>query len=370
MTVTTHRIGSIELSNMTDLNLGPVHPTRPGVTILKLEHDHGMVSKADLQPGYLHRGAEKLFEVRDYRSVLMLADRHDWLSAFSGELVVALTVEQAMGLVPPTRATWLRTAFAETARLHSHLSYLSYLPFIGSQSDLHDELTKTLNNLREAFASCCGNRVHPMLNRLGGLSHEPSLSALQELGQAAASADPVLSRLEELLSALPQLRVGRLGSNDVDQFGLSGPTSAASGIRLDLRDQGYLSYHSLPPIPKPTNAEGDAKARFGALIQDSQHSLTLVDKVLNQLPPGPVNVKLAKIIKVPEGIYTQEVAAPWGVAGAHLVSRGERTPWRLGLRTPTFANCSALARALPGTPVDSVGHVIASLGYGIGDLDR
>ena len=46
--------------------------------------------------GHLHRGAEKLFEVRDYRQLLVLANRHDWLSAFSSELGVVLGPELAI----------------------------------------------------------------------------------------------------------------------------------------------------------------------------------------------------------------------------------------------------------------------------------
>ena len=40
----------------------------------------------------MHRGAEKLFEVRDYRQIIVLANRHDWLSAFSNELGLAMAV--------------------------------------------------------------------------------------------------------------------------------------------------------------------------------------------------------------------------------------------------------------------------------------
>ena len=54
------------------------------------------------------RSAEKLFEVRDYRQIIMLANRHDWLSAFSNELGVVLAVERMTGIEPPVRAVWAR----------------------------------------------------------------------------------------------------------------------------------------------------------------------------------------------------------------------------------------------------------------------
>ncbi len=49
----------------------------------------------------MHRGAEKLFEVRDYRQIIVLANRHDWLSAFANELGVVLAVERMLGMEVP-----------------------------------------------------------------------------------------------------------------------------------------------------------------------------------------------------------------------------------------------------------------------------
>src|SRR3712207_9248590 len=81
------------------LNIGPQHPSTHGVLRLKLTLDGERVVSCEPIVGYMHRGAEKLFEVRDYRQILMLANRHDWLSAFSNELGVALAVERLMGQI-------------------------------------------------------------------------------------------------------------------------------------------------------------------------------------------------------------------------------------------------------------------------------
>ena len=97
----------------TVLTIGAQHPSTHGVLRLRLAVDGDRVVSAEPIVGYLHRGAEKLFEVRDYRQIIMLANRHDWLSAFANELGVALAVERLMGLEVPERAVWLRTALAE-----------------------------------------------------------------------------------------------------------------------------------------------------------------------------------------------------------------------------------------------------------------
>ena len=71
--------GGGEFADMV-LNIGPQHPSTHGVLRLKLTVDGERVTSCEPIVGYMHRGAEKLFEVRDYRQILMLANRHDWLS--------------------------------------------------------------------------------------------------------------------------------------------------------------------------------------------------------------------------------------------------------------------------------------------------
>ena len=109
------------------LDLGPDHPSNAGLLELRLWTDQGVIERAEVVVGALHRGAEKLFEVRDYTQILMLADRHDWHAPFSGELVIALACEQLMGLVVPERAVWLRTLLAEHTRILSHCGFLGWV---------------------------------------------------------------------------------------------------------------------------------------------------------------------------------------------------------------------------------------------------
>ena len=64
------------------LDLGPEHPSQAGLIELRLWTQDDVITTARVVVGAMHRGAEKLFEVRDYRQILMLADRHDWQAPF------------------------------------------------------------------------------------------------------------------------------------------------------------------------------------------------------------------------------------------------------------------------------------------------
>lgn len=361
-------VGGISFPGDVELSLGSRHPTSVGVIRISAEIDGDVIVSADVTSGFGHRAAEKLFEVRDYRSLIMLADRHDWLSAFSGELVVTCTVENAMRLATPPRAVLLRTLLAELARIHSHLSFLSYL----ADGDTLALLWRSVDGLREATLRWAGNRVHPMLNRVGGLAADLPDGWADDLAPMLDDVARVAADLRGVLAGAGRLVGLAVIDRDTCQgYGLSGPVSRAAGLDLDRRAGGYLAYDTLFRPVQPRSA-GDAAARFGVLIDEVGTSVDMVRHALALVPetPGEVSTRLARRLKVPEGEHVTDIESPWGIASCLLVSRGGQTPWRVGLRTPSFANLSALGTVLAGHRVDQLADVIASLGYTVGDADK
>jgi NADH-quinone oxidoreductase subunit D len=85
---------------------------------------------------------------------------------------------------------------------------------------------------------------------------------------------------------------------------------------------------------------------------------------------GPVAVRLGKIIRLPEGQTYAAVEAPLGIAGVYLSSRGEKTPWRLRLRTPSFNHIASLETLLVGVAPAALEATLASVGYVVGDIDK
>ena len=110
------------------INLGSGHPSGHGMLRLRLTLEGDRIVTADPVIGYVHRGAEKLFEARDYRQIIVLANRHDWLGAFASELGVVLAAERLAGIEVPPRGVWARTLLAELNRVLSHLSFLGSYP--------------------------------------------------------------------------------------------------------------------------------------------------------------------------------------------------------------------------------------------------
>ncbi len=372
----TYSLGPARFDADVVLDLSPLHPSTHGGLRLALTLDGDVIVTADPLIGYMHRGAEKLFEARDYRQILVLANRHDWLSAFANELGVALAVERMMGLEVPPRAVWLRTLLAELNRVLNALMFLGTYPLeIGASTPLFSALRER-EALQHVMEEATGGRIHYMFNRIGGLLVDVpagwvdrTRAVVAEVrSRVRAELDPVIRT--DPVFAERTVGIGVVRQDTVSAYGMSGPVARASGFDMDLRrDDPYLAYRELD-VPVVLGANGDCYDRFRCLLDQLYVSLDLAEACLDRLPGGPVNVKLPKTVRAPEGHIYVWTENPLGAMGYYLVSRGERAPYRLAMRTASFNNVSALPAILPGTRVADLVTVLASMFFVVGDVDK
>jgi NADH-quinone oxidoreductase subunit D len=364
------------------LNIGPQHPATHGVLRLRLTLDGERI--VDCQPivGYMHRGAEKLFEVRDYRQIIVLSNRHDWLSAFSNELGVVLAVERMLGMEVPTRAVWLRTLLAELNRVLNHLMFLGSYPIeLGAITPIFYAFRER-ETLQAVMEEASGGRMHYMFNRVGGLKEDLPAGWLGRTAEAVTAVGSRLGQIEDLIFGNEIFRartrgVGVLSPALIDAYGVSGPIARASGVDFDLRrDEPYLAYDELLAdgvLQVVTRPEGDCHARFGMLLDQVKVSLRIAEACIDRmrsLGSGPVNVRLPKILKLPEGSTYAWTENPLGINGYYLVSRGEKTPWRMKLRSASFNNIAVLPEVLEGCLVADMVAILGSMFFVVGDIDK
>jgi len=364
------------------LNIGPQHPATHGVLRLKLTLDGERIVSCEPIVGYMHRGVEKLFEVRDYRQIIVLANRHDWLSAFSNELGVVLAVERMLGMEVPARAVWLRTLLAELNRVLNHLMFMGSYPIeLGAITPIFYAFRER-ETIQQVMEELSGGRMHYMFNRVGGLKEDMPAGWLGRCSAAAAAVRSRLPEIEDIVfgNEIFQARtrgVGVLSPALIESYGVSGPIARASGVDLDLRrDDPYLGYGELAAdgvLKVATRPEGDCYARFGLLLDQARHSLDIADACierLRSLPPGPINQRLPKILKAPEGATYAWTENPLGINGYYLVSRGEKTPWRMKLRSASFNNIAVLPEVLAGCVVADMVAILGSMFFVVGDIDK
>lgn len=360
------------------LNIGPQHPSTHGVLRLRLTLDGERISGAEPIIGYMHRGAEKLFEVRDYRQIIVLANRHDWLSAFANELGVVLAAERMLGMEPPVRAVWARTLLAELNRVLNHLMFLGSYPLeLGAMTPIFYAFDER-ERIQAVMEEISGGRMHYMFNRVGGLKEDLPLGWLDRVAQAVADTRRRVPDIENLIhgNEIFQARtkgVGVLSREQILQYGVSGPIARASGVDIDLRrDQPYLAYPELP-VTVVTRTAGDCHSRFEVLLEQVKVSLDLADACvqrLRELPQGPINQRLPKVLKVPEGHTYAWTENPLGINGYYLVSKGDKTPWRMKLRSASYNNIQVLREMLPGHLVSDMVAILGSMFFVVGDIDK
>ena len=355
------------------------HPAAHGGVRLRLQLDGNRITSANPIPGRMHRGAEKLFESRDYRSALALANRHDWLSAFGSELGLAELLESMLGIEVPARAVALRVLVAELCRIGHHLLWLST-----TLAELsHTEAAAVGNTAREGVLTLLqrfsGARMHLMVVTVGGLRADADPAWLRDV----VTTMPRLSvALDELTAALDRARpvtdgVGALPTAVASEFAASGPVARAAGIPLDLRiDQPAAGYRELLDggiLRRVVRSGGDAAARLEVLAEETRVSADCVrfcaEELLHQ-PASPVSVTLPKVLRVPEGRGYGSTENPSGINGWYLVSRGEPTPYRLKLRTASFNNAQTLPFALAGADLADLPLAVMTYLLVAGDIDK
>ncbi len=369
------------------INLGPSHPSGHGMLRLRLSTQADRIVTAEPTIGFMHRGAEKLFEARDYRQIIVLANRHDWLGAFASELGVVLAAERLAGIEVPPRAVWARTLLAELNRVLSHLAFLAaYPPAIAAAAAsvaVAAGATAAATSAREdvlaVMEEITGGRMHYMFNRVGGLKQELPAGWLDRVHRAVAGVRSAMPAIGAVITD-PGFRdrvrgVGTLTGEQVRQYGVSGPPARACGVDFDLRrDEPYLAYGDLAGVLRVvTRTGGDCLARYECLLEQAGVALDLADACTSRLaalPPGPVTARIPKVFKVPEGHTYVGTENPIGLGGCYLVSRGGKAPWRLKLRSASFSNVAVLAEMLPGHRVRDLAPIVGSLFFIVGDMDR
>lgn len=353
------------------------HPAAHGGLRLLIEVSAGTVVRAEPVPGALHRGAEKLFESRDYRSLLTLANRHDWLGSLGSECGLADLVEQMLGLRIPPRASWLRMLLQEATRMVHHLLWLGATVRELGDAQAAGAADSVRRRLQDVLETYTGFRVHHMIVQPGGVRADCPADWPEQLVHAGQPCPEVAQSLCQILADSVPPGLATVSEATARQFSTSGPLARASGIHRDARwntpDTAYSYLREKGVLSMVMGNVGDAFARFDILARQiavSAQCLHAGAIAMSSLEDSAVNSPLPRNIRVPEGDGYAESENPAGINGWYLESRGGPTPYRVFLRTASTNNAQAFAAALPGTRLDDLPLAVMSALLLAGDIDK
>jgi NADH-quinone oxidoreductase subunit D len=358
------------------LNLGPQHPATHGTLRVVVRLDGERVVAADPVIGYMHRGYEKLTEVRTYPQVTTLINRIDWLSSFANEVPFIHGAELLMGIEAPPRAQYIRTILTELSRI------ATFLLFLGEMGVQLGAITPAFYGFRDRehvlnlIEGVTGGRFHPNFNRIGGLKDDLPWGWVNETRSTMKIVLDSCRDFDDLVAGNEIFRARTRGIGIIPfdvgaAYGVSGSNLRASGVDWDLRRDGkpYLVYPELD-FRVWTHPDGDSFSRYWVRLQETRESARMVIQMLDQIPSGPVMAKVPRIIKVPEGEVWVETENPLGQMGYYVISKGATGPFRVKIRSASFSNVSILPWLLRGVYVPDVIAILASLYFILGDIDR
>ena len=382
------------------LNMGPQHPSTHGVLRLLLEIDGETIVRIMPDIGYLHTGIEKTCEAKFYQQVVPMTDRIDYLCPMTNNLAYCLAVEKLLGLEIPARAQWIRVLCNELTRINSHLVWL------GTHALDLGAMTVFLYCFRERevvltlFEAVAGQRMMTSYFRIGGVSLEPPLGWFDRVKNFVDTFQSKIDEYEGLLTSNPIFRmrtkgVALLTKEDALALGATGPTMRGSGIDFDLRrDMPYSGYEKFQ-FKVPVRTEGDVYARYLCRVQELRESCKIVQQALAGMPEGSIKADAPKVVlpdrekmktqmealiyhfkivtegfTVPPGEVYCAIESPRGEMGYYVVSDGTAKPYRVHMRSPSFANLQALRTMCEGQLIADVVAAIGSIDIVLGDVDR
>lgn len=176
---------------------------------------------------------------------------------------------------------------------------------------------------------------------------------------------------------------------------MTGPNARASGVDFDLRKVFPYSGIDGYEFDVPVGEHGDVFDRYTVRMEEMRQSMGIVKQVLESMPAGDYRTEDRKVtppprkrinesmealihhfklftegFRVPPGEVYQAIESPRGELGMYLVSKGGARPWRLHVRTPSFATVQALPVMMTDLIVPDVVATLASLDPVLGDVDR
>ena len=377
----------LETPDMT-LNIGPQHPSTHGVLRLIAKVDGERITEVEPVIGYMHRGYEKLSEVRTYLQITALVNRIDWVSGFANEVPFILGVERLVGVEAPERAQWIRLILTELFRISSHLVFMSSYPLeLGATTPLMYVLRER-EHILELIEGVTGGRFHPNFNRVGGIKpnygggmqtktqsmdlpagfFKATLKAMENMDQICNEIDQLVTG-NEIVKART-VDVGVIPADKAIEYGLSGPNLRASGVAYDLRKiENYLPYDQVEfdVISRPG---GDCYDRYMVRLDEIRESAKIVRQAIDIIPAGPLQAKVPRVLKVPSGQVYSRAENPKGEFGYYIVSEGGKMPYRLKIRSTSFSNLSILPWILKDQLIPDLVAIMGSLDFVLGDVDR
>lgn len=357
------------------LNVGPQHPSTHGVLRLVVVSDGEIIKSVEPHLGFLHRGMEKNSEGREYRMLVPLWDRADYLSAMHMDYMVASAAEALLEVEVPRRAEYIRVIMLELQRIASHLFWFASLALDSGATTPMFYAFREREKIVDLFEIASGARLLYNYIRPGGLRNDINELFIEKAKKFLKAFPSYLDECEQLYSGnaifINRARnVGILSKETALNYAVCGPVLRGSGVPWDVRkDEPYSAYPEFD-FDIPIGERGDVLDRYQVRFYEMRMAVEIIRQAIEGLPEGGHMAKLPPAIKPKAGEVFVRQEASRGELGCYLVSEGGTKPWRFHVRPPSFINLAALDIMTRGHMFADLIMIFGSIDVVLGDVDK
>ncbi|MGD0765729.1 MAG: NADH-quinone oxidoreductase subunit D [Dehalococcoidia bacterium] len=368
-----HELETVDIQ----VNVGPQHPATHGVFRMVLTVSGEKVVDVVPHIGYMHRGAEKLSEIMDYRQAIIYQDRTEYLAQFNAEMCYVMAVEKLAGLEVPERAEHIRVILTELNRIASHYMFVgAFATDIGVYGTAFTYAFRERENIQALFEEVSGDRMMYSYFRPGGVVWDVPDGFADRVHWVCNQTRVGIDDLDRLLTRneifITRCRdIGAISLADAVDYGISGPMLRACGLPVDLRREEPYSIYDRFDFDIPTGTRGDVYDRYLVRMEEMRQSVRIVEQAIQQMPEGPIMPEKApRRLRLPPGEVYMRTENPRGEYGVFLVSKGGERPYRLKIRSACLSNLSALKAMVVGHYVADAVVILGSVDIVLGEVDR
>jgi NADH-quinone oxidoreductase subunit C/D len=357
------------------VNIGPQHPATHGVLHFRTALDGEIIKKIDANCGYIHRGMEKICEGFTYPQTLHFTDRMDYLSAHIYRHGLCMCIEKAAGIEVPERAQYIRTIMDEIQRIDSHLIAWSCMCQDMSALTAFIYGMRDREKILDIFEETGGGRLIQNYNVIGGVMADIHPNFIKRVKEFILIMRNSLKEYNQLytgnvIARQRMIGVGVLSKETAISYGVTGPVARASGIHCDLRKITPYAAYDKVEFKEIIRTDGDSMARYLNRLDEIEESLHIIEQLIDNIPEGDYCAKTKAIVKLPEGEYFQRVEGGRGEWGVFIMSKGDKTPYRMKFRSPCMTLVNAMDTICRGGKIADLITIGGSMDYIIPDIDR
>ena len=369
----------LQVENVDDrimtLNVGPQHPGSGHMRIIvKIDGDY--IVDADPDPGYVHRGEEKMAESRNYITNIPHLERpviHDSCNIL---YPYVLGVEDLVGIEVPERAKYVRVIAAELNRCIYIQYWLAIYGIFLGHSTMFMWPAGDRELLIDLMEKITGARVTHAYFIPGGVRNDVPANFEDVCLRQVNYFEKRIKEYADIFYDNPILKArtedtGVLSREDAIRLGTTGSVLRASGVDYDLRIKEPYDVYDELDVHTNVLKSGDSYARSKIPWLDMLESCNIIRQALEKMPKsGSIRTKLKPNPKGREDEVYRRVESGRGSAGCHIISRGKPEPYRLKLSVSSFRNLIALPYLLKGEKLGNMPAVYWRLNYWPVEADR